>query len=167
MRYALIREMDVSNGLGIGVSIFVQGCPIHCPGCFNSDIWDFDGGHDFDEELMDELYESINKPYISRLSVLGGEPLASRNIDDVATLISWVKTTFPDKKIWLYTGYELAYENFFEHYFDLLNMCDYVVDGRYIQEQRDVSLAFRGSRNQRVIDVKATLRNKGIITLEV
>lgn len=173
MRYALIREMDISNGKGIGVSLFVQGCHIHCKGCFNQETWDFDGGKEWNEEVKNKFFKLIDKPFIVRISLLGGEPLAYENLPDVYDLIKEIKTKFPDKDIWLYTGYKLEINNFdtsvdvcwdnglLKNY--IVAMCDVVVDSPYIESQRDTTLAFRGSENQRLIDVKKTIEQEQIV----
>lgn len=174
MRYALIREMDISNGSGIGVSLFTQGCHFHCKGCFNQETWDFNSGKEWNDEIKDKFLKLIDRPFIKRISFLGGEPLAYENLPDMYNLIKEVKEKFPDKDIWLYTGYtweqifpkastcdfviEKAYRE------GIVELCDVIVDGQYIEEQRDITLAFRGSSNQRIIDVKKTLE-KGEIVL--
>ena len=157
MRYALIREMDISNGEGIGVSLFVQGCHFHCKGCFNQETWDFNGGKEWTEEIENKFFELVNRPYVRRISILGGEPLADENVDGVLNLILKLKQKYPFKKIWLYTGY--TYEAIKEKEYDsgahlsrgiILDTVDVLVDGTYIKEQRDITLSFRGSRNQRI-----------------
>lgn len=163
MRYALIRKMDISNGPGIGISLFVQGCHFHCKGCFNSIAWDFNGGKKWDIEAKQKFFELASKPYIKRISILGGEPLATENVEDVYELLMEIKDKFPNKVIWLYTG------NNFEDIVDdhvyrkVLEQCDVIVDGRYVEESKDISLPWCGSTNQRVIDVRATLKQNKII----
>ena len=169
MRYALIREMDISNGEGIGVSLFVQGCRTHCKGCFNRETWDFSGGKEWNHEIENKFFELIDRPFIKRVSFLGGEPLAKENVCEIYYLCEKIKNKFPEKNIWLYTGYQLSINNFKPSYLDLVvlnevvKLCDVVVDGPYIEEQRDLTLAFRGSRNQRLIDVKETLKQNQIV----
>ena len=164
MRYASIRKMDISNGPGVGVSLFVQGCDINCPGCFNKETWDFNGGKEWDEETEEIFLSLADRPQIKRISILGGEPLAKRNVEDVLLLVKKIKKRFPQKALWLFTGYN--FEDFFfqEESSPLLNVrkeilknCDVVVDGEFIQELKDISLVFRGSANQRVIDVKKSI----------
>lgn len=167
MRYSQIIPFDVCNGKGIGLSLFVQGCKFHCKGCFNSETWNFDGGKEWNEEIKNKFFELINRPYIKRVSILGGEPLADENISEIYNLISEIKERFPDKDIWLYTGYEwdeMIMESNKRHY--IISECDIVVDGRYIEEQRDITLPFRGSKNQRVIDVKKSLEKNEIVLYE-
>lgn len=155
MRYAQITPFEVCNGKGAGVSLFVQGCRFHCKGCFNSDAWDFDGGKEWTNEVEDKFFDLIDKPYIKRISILGGEPLAEENLTRLYYLISSIKETYPNKKIWLYTGYtleELNKENIYRN--DdrqlILKKCDVLVDGRFIESLRDITLQFRGSSNQNI-----------------
>ena len=105
MRYSKIREMDVSNGEGLGVSLFVQGCHFHCRGCFNPETWDFSGGKEWTNEIKNKFLELAGRSYINRISILGGEPLCDENVTDVLLLIKELKTKYPNKNIWLYTGY--------------------------------------------------------------
>lgn len=173
MKYAQITPFEVCNGKGAGVSLFVQGCHFHCNGCFNSDAWDFDGGKEWNEEVKEQLFKLIDKSYIKRISILGGEPLASQNVSEVYKLIVDLRTKFPDKKIWLYTGYtwdSLFYkdDNLKEICDDqtrrsVLIGCDVVVDGRYIEAARDITLKFAGSSNQRVIDVQKSIKEEKVV----
>lgn len=107
MRYASMRNLDISNGEGVGVSLFVQGCPFHCKNCFNSETWDFNGGKEWTEEIIEKFIKLIDRPYIKRVSFLGGECLAEQNLDEVLSLVKEINRRFPDKIIWLYTGYIL------------------------------------------------------------
>lgn len=179
MRYAQIRSMDISNGEGVGVSLFVQGCPFHCKNCFNSETWDFNGGKEWTEETKNKFMELIDRPYIRRVSILGGEPLHENNLSEVLSLVKEIREKFPDKTIWLYTGYSIEdIVNFntkpysvVQQYFDIDNFIrnailiyvDVLVDGEYIDEQKDPTLKFRGSKNQKVIDVKETLKQEKVI----
>ena len=196
MKYASIRKLDISNGEGVGVALFVQGCPFnpHCYNCFNPDTWDFNGGKEWTPEIKDKFLELINRPYIKRVSILGGEPLADENLDDVFDLISEIKRRFSDTKtIWLYTGYTLklsklnyidptdnyktkqdynfytteSSKNIVSNFLrsEVIEKVDTVVDGRYIDSQRDISLKWRGSSNQRVISVQESLKQGKVITL--
>lgn len=171
MRYASIRSMDISNGEGVGVSLFVQGCHFHCKNCFNQDTWDFSGGKEWNREIEDEFMKLVNRPYIKRVSLLGGEPLADENVLDIMRLINRIKTECPDKKIWCYTGY--TWEQIFPIVNPYLNLtqaemtrqnavknCDILVDGRFVEEEKDLSLEFRGSKNQKIIDVKERITSK-------
>ena len=176
MRYSSMRNLDISNGEGVGVSLFVQGCPFHCFGCFNSDTWDFNGGKEWTEKTKDKFMKLINRPYIKRISFLGGECLAEQNLDEILSLIKQIRISFSEKTIWLYTGYSYSeifrgqssclsqegLNNFKRR--EIIKLCDVVVDGEYIDEQKDLSLRFRGSKNQRVIDVKQSLvQNKVVL----
>lgn len=177
MRYASIRELDISNGEGVGVALFVQGCPFnpHCFNCFNSETWDFNGGKEWTEETKNKFMKLIDRPYIKRVSFLGGECLSEQNLDEVLKLTQQIHNKFPDKIIWLYTGYtwdqimhpvitdDLHSTIIVEQRKDIVSLCDVLVDGQYIDEQKDLTLAFRGSRNQRVINVKETLKQNKIV----
>ncbi len=160
MKYANIKYYDISNGLGVRTSLFVSGCTHRCPGCFNEMTWDFNYGSDFTEETIQEILKSIEPEYISGLTLLGGEPMEPSNQRALLKLLKQFKQRFPGKDIWCYTGY--TYES------DLLNpqgrahcevtdeflsYVDILVDGEFIQEQYDISLKFRGSRNQRILQI--------------
>ena len=182
MRYASIRSLDISNGEGVGVSLFVQGCPFHCKNCFNSETWDFNGGKEWTEETKNKFIELINRPYIKRVSFLGGECLAEQNLDEILKLVQEIRISFPEKTIWLYTGYEWnqimnikvtqpffscqdlesKIQNVLKRQ-EIIKMCNVVVDGEYIDEQRDITLKWRGSSNQRVIDVEQSLAQNKIV----
>lgn len=196
MRYAQIRSMDISNGEGVGVSLFVQGCPFHCKNCFNSETWDFNGGKEWTEKTKNKFMELIDRPYIKRVSFLGGECLADQNLDGVLDLIKEIRIFFPEKSIWLYTGYHvfinypeshrqhkvilstrpnastnIIYDD--ELFFkkkeedrkrsEIISLCNVLVDGEYIDEQKDLTLAYRGSKNQRVIDINQTCTHNKIV----
>lgn len=182
MRYSSIRNLDISNGEGVGVSLFVQGCPFHCFNCFNSETWDFNGGKEWTEEIKDKFMKIIDRPYIKRVSFLGGECLAEQNLDGVLDLIKEIRISFPEKTIWLYTGYELnqimnikvtqpffscqdlesKIQNVLKRQ-EIIKMCDVVVDGEYIDEQKNLTLRWRGSKNQRVIDVQKSLAQNKVV----
>lgn len=175
MRFASMRNLDISNGEGVGVSLFVQGCDRHCFNCFNSDTWDFNGGKEWTEETKNKFIKLIDKPYINRISVLGGEPLAEQNLDEVLSLIKEIRISFPEKTIWLYTGYKFEdlingiYYPLDSEWEDkilrqsIVKLCDVLIDGEYIDEQRDITLKWRGSSNQRVIDVKQSLTQDKVV----
>lgn len=177
MRFAQIRSMDISNGEGVGVSLFVQGCDRHCFNCFNSETWDFNGGKEWTEETREQFIKLVDRPYIKRISILGGEPLAKQNIDEVLSLVKEIRISYPQKSIWLYTGYyiediinfninSVSQQNFDRDNFvrnNILTCIDVLVDGEYIDEQRDISFAYRGSKNQRVIDVQESLTQRKIV----
>ena len=175
MRYASIRELDISNGEGVGVALFVQGCHFHCYNCFNTETWDFNGGKEWTEKTKNKFMELIDRPYIKRVSFLGGEPLAERNLDEVLSLIKEIRISFPEKTIWLYTGY--SYSEIFQGQSsclsqeglnnfkrrEIIKLCDVVVDGKYIDEQKDITKKWAGSKNQRVIDVKQSLTQNKVV----
>lgn len=162
MRYNLIRKMDISNGPGVRVSIFMQGCAFHCKGCFNPDTWDFKGGKEFTDEVIDRLLIDADKDYIKGLSILGGEPLHPSNIDGTLHLAKRFKEKFKDKDIWVWSGF-LFEDKKNEEVFKYI---DVLVDGQFKEELKDPRLAWKGSSNQRVIDVKKSLKNKKIVLYE-
>lgn len=182
MRYAQIRSIDISNGEGVGVSLFVQGCPIHCKNCFNSETWDFSGGKEWTEKTKNKFMELIDRPYIKRVSFLGGECLAEQNLDEVLNLTQQIRISYPEKTIWLYTGFEwnslmskICQPTFLDKDFEriieihkkrkeIISNVDVLVDGEYIDEQKDLTLKWCGSRNQHVIDVKQSIaQNKMVL----
>lgn len=150
MRYASIRNLDVSNGKEIGVSLFVQGCPFRCYNCFNSETWDFNGGKEWAIEVENEFIKLANRPYIQRVSILGGEPLTESNLPTIQNLINKIRLLLPEKTIWLYTGYTLQECLNHPQRADIINKCDIIVDGRYVDELKDITLKWRGSSNQRI-----------------
>lgn len=152
MRYAQIRKKDISNGPGIRVSIFVQGCHFHCKNCFNRDTWDFDGGELFTLDDLNRLLEYATNEHVCGLSVLGGEPLNEKNVDGVLDICKAFKEKFNDKTIWLWTGYK--YEMLNDNQRRVLDYLDVLVDGQFVDELKDFRLKYRGSSNQRVIDIK-------------
>ena len=165
MKYAQIREMDVTNGNGIGVTLFTQGCPYHCKNCFNPETWDFNKGTEWTKETEDKIIDLLKPDYIKRLTILGGEPLIERNREPLNKLLKRVKELYKNKKIWLYTGAE--FEKIKDEYIDVLKYVDIVVDGKYIDELRDIKLKFRGSSNQRIIDVQKSLKQNNTILYKI
>lgn len=166
MRYSQIKNNDIVNGKGIMMSLWTQGCPHHCKGCFNPETWGFDGGMEFTEEQENYILNNINAFNISRdLSILGGEPLCPQNVDGVIALCKKFKEVYPEKKIYIWTGYTL--EEFNETQKEVLKYIDVLVDGQFKIDLKNLSLKLRGSSNQRVIDVKNTIANKKIITFVV
>lgn len=176
MRYAQIRSMDISNGEGIGIALFVQGCHFHCHGCFNPDTWDFNSGKEWTQETEDKFIELANKPYIKRVSILGGEPLAEENLDGLLELVNKIRILYPPKLIWLYTGYtwetimnyiSVGIDQYIDNLYikrkNIIKQCNVLVDGRYMDSLKDITLKWRGSSNQRVIDVQGSLKKGEII----
>lgn len=172
MNYLQIEKTSIGNGPGVRVVLWVSGCTLHCKGCQNPESWDFNAGKLFDEVAKQELFDALNKPYIKGITFSGGNPIERKNIGWIYDLIKEIKIKFPDKDIWLYTGWKLTINDFKPFYLDMTmtneiyQMCDVVVDGPYIEEQRDITLKFRGSQNQRLIDVKETLKQGKIITIQ-
>ena len=177
MRYALIRRMDISNGDGVGISLFVQGCHFHCKGCFNQETWDFEGGKAWTPEIEETFLSLAGEEYVSRISFLGGEPLAPENVSTVLHLALQLKKRWPEKKIWVFTGYTfesilktpdpLAPKRQDIDRVALLGLIDVLADGSFVLEQQDVNhktVKWVGSTNQRVIDVPKTLET-GRLTL--
>ena len=161
MKFIKIKDNDIANGVGVTMSLWTQGCPHHCKGCFNIETWDFNKGKEFTESDLKYIFDNINKNNIDRdLSILGGEPLCPQNLEGVINLCKEFKSVYPNKKIYLWTGYTL--EEFNEIQKSILNHIDVSVDGKFIEEKRNLSLKFRGSTNQRVINVKETLKNNKI-----
>lgn len=161
MKFIKIKDNDIANGVGVTMSLWTQGCPHHCKGCFNIETWDFNKGKEFTESDLKYIFDNINKNNIDRdLSILGGEPLCPQNLEGVINLCKEFKSVYPNKKIYLWTGYTL--EEFNEIQKSILNHIDVIVDGKFIEEKRNLSLKFRGSTNQRVINVKETLKNNKI-----
>lgn len=155
--------MDISNGEGIGIALFVQGCPFHCKGCFNPETWDFNGGKEWTEEIEQEFISLAGQPHIKRISILGGEPMCEKNYSCVLTIVSKLKEIYPQKQIWLYTGYVLMWPDKQDGISPILDYCDVIVDGQFDADKRDMRLKFRGSSNQRVIDVKESLKQNKIV----
>ena len=166
MRFSKIKDNDIANGLGVTMSFWTQGCPHHCKGCFNKETWDFNGGKEFTSSDLKYIIENIDKNNIKRnLSILGGEPLCSQNVDGVINLCKEFMKSYPDKLIYLWTGYTI--ENFNEVQKEVLNYIDVLVDGKFEEEHKNLSIMLRGSSNQRVIDVKQSLLSKNIALHEV
>lgn len=162
MKYNSIDECEAINGEGFGVSLYTQGCPYHCPGCFNPETWDFGKGHTWTQETEDYIIELLKPNYIKRLTILGGEPLIERNIEPLTALLIRVKELYPNKKVWLYTGGEFEFESI--RCDNLIEHTDIVVDGQFKKELKDITLKWKGSLNQRVIDTQKSL-SKGEVTL--
>lgn len=182
MRYAQIRELDISNGEGVGVALFVQGCRFACKNCFNPDTWDFNGGKEWTQETEDKLIELASRPYIKRLSILGGEPLVDENLDGVLHLVNRFRLSFPNKSIWLYSGYTWEecqpfnedgllkpdqfapnLQKILQKRYEVISMCNVMVDGKYIDSQRNQSKKWAGSDNQKVINIQQSIQKGEVI----
>ena len=160
MNYADMKRVDVANGPGVRVSLFVSGCTHHCKECFNPETWDFGFGSHFGQEQVEELLTLLDKPYIRGLSLLGGEPFEPQNQAAVLELVRTVRERLPGKDIWCYTGYlfeDLMAGRVGEYSRELLGELDILVDGPFVLEKKDLGLRFRGSSNQRILDVPASL----------
>lgn len=155
--------MDISNGERIGISLFVQGCHFHCKNCFNQSTWDFNSGKEWTEDSKKTFLKLAKKPRIKRISILGGETLAEENLQDVLDLVNEIRLSMPEKTIWLYSGYTWEETRLNELRQQIIKQCNIMVDGRFIDTLKDLSLKWRGSSNQRVIDVQETLTQDRVI----
>lgn len=172
VNYADIKQYDVANGLGVRVSIFVSGCTHHCKNCFNQETWDFDYGNPFTRTEIDQILEYLRPDYVAGLSVLGGEPFEPVNQEGLLPLLRAVKEAYPQKDIWCYTGYlfdkqilgEMCPQSDITK--EMLSYIDILVDGRFIEEKKNLKIRFRGSENQRIIDVKKSLESGEVIHWE-
>ena len=162
MRYNKIRKMDISNGPGVRVSIFMQGCTFNCEGCFNKETHDFKGGKEFSDNTIDKVLELASKDYIVGLSILGGEPLHSKNIEGTTKLVKSFKEKYPNKDIWVWTGFN--FEDIKDY--EVFKFIDTLVDGKFDIKLSSPLLKYKGSSNQRVIDIKETLKNKKVVLRE-
>ena len=165
MNYAAIKKTDIANGPGVRVSLFVSGCRRHCKGCFNSETWDFNYGNLFGKSTMNEILEALDKEYIEGFSILGGEPFENENKDTVYNVIRTVKEKFPQKTIWCYSGF--CFEELAESSRNILELIDVLVDGPFVEEKKNLRLKFRGSENQRIIDVKKSLEKGETVEFEI
>ena len=169
MNYGEIKKCDIANGEGVRVALFVSGCRHHCKGCFNSMTWDFNYGKKFTEETEEEILEALKPNYIDGLSLLGGEPFEPENQEVLVKLLRKVKERYPEKNIWCYSGYlfdeELQKESRArcEYTDEMLSMIDVLVDGRFEEDKKNITLLFRGSENQRLIDVKKSLEEGQVV----
>ena len=170
MNYGEIKTTDIANGIGVRTSLFVSGCTHHCKGCFNPDTWDYNYGRTFTKEVEDEIIESLKPAYVSGLTILGGEPMEVANQRALRPFLQRVRTLLPNKTIWIYSGY--LYEELTDkdnkrcHGDDtevILSLIDVLVDGEFMLDLKDITLKFRGSSNQRIIDVKKTLETGKIV----
>ena len=171
MHYGELKKCDIANGIGVRVTLFVSGCTNHCPDCFQPQTWDFDYGRAFTDETKAEIFAELDKPFVNGLTVLGGEPFEPRNQRELLPLLREVKAKYPGKTIWCFTGFRLDDELLTDGSYprceatDAMLACiDVLVDGRFMKELKDISLQFRGSRNQRVIDMNRT-RETGTVCI--
>lgn len=163
MYVAEIKKFDIANGLGVRVSVFVSGCRHRCPGCFNEIAWEFDYGKEYTADIENEIIDALRPDYIEGLSLLGGEPFEPENQPALLGLLRRVRKELPAKNVWVYSGFtleELLGESRArtENTDEMLSLIDVLVDGRFIYAEKDITLRFRGSRNQRILDVPATLK---------
>ena len=161
MYYGKIKKCDIANGEGIRVSLFVSGCRNRCKGCFQPETWDFNYGNLFTEITAEEIFSAVDNPSVRGLSILGGEPMEPENQREILPFLREFKARFPDKTVWIYTGNlyeELTGESrvYTEYTDEILSLCDILVDGRFVEEEKSLGLRFRGSKNQRVIDMNET-----------
>ena len=163
MNYIKVTKNDIANGIGVGCVLWVSGCDIHCKNCHNQSTWDFNSGQLFTEDTMQEILLTLTKSYISRFTISGGHPLDPHNASKILEIVKRVRMVFPDKDIWIYSGYEWEDIIKNETLREIMRYTDVLVDGAYVDELRDISLAFRGSSNQRIIDVKKTLNSNEVI----
>lgn len=172
MNYADIKQYDVANGPGVRVSIFVSGCTHHCKNCFNEETWDFNYGKPFTSSEIDLVLKYLKPDYVAGLSVLGGEPFEPSNQEGLLPLLQAVRENYPEKNVWCYSGYlfdkqivgEMCVESDVTR--QMLSCIDILVDGRFVEEKKNLKLRFRGSENQRIIDVKKSLEQGGVVHWE-
>lgn len=173
MKYAAIKKCDVANGPGVRVSVFVSGCNHHCKGCFNEKAWDFNYGKDFSDETIEGIINDLDKEYVTGLTLLGGEPLERENQKGLVKLVRRVKEKLPEKTIWCYTGFDYEKDvmgrmyNQWPETKELIDTIDVLVDGKFDIEKRNLNLQFRGSENQRLIDVKKSRKENKIVWTEI
>lgn len=168
MHYCNIKKYDIADGIGVRVSLFVSGCTHHCPGCFQPETWDFEYGEEFTNDTEKEILDALSPDYIDGLTLLGGEPMEPQNQEALLPLLKKVKDIYPNKTVWVYSGYtidELLSDSRARCAVtdEFLSLVDVLVDGEFVLEKKNISLKFRGSSNQRVIDVKRTLENGNVV----
>ncbi|MBQ4630890.1 MAG: anaerobic ribonucleoside-triphosphate reductase activating protein [Clostridia bacterium] len=172
MNYGAIKETDIANGVGVRVSLFVSGCTHHCKNCFNPETWDFNYGEVFDEAVQTKMINLLSPSFINGLSLLGGEPLEAQNQRALLPFVKKVKEKYPQKDIWCYSGYTfetdiLSGKAHCEVTDELLAYIDVLVDGEFVEEKKNIMLKFRGSENQRIIDVQKSLEMKKTVLKEL
>ena len=165
MNYSKFRKYDISNGVGVRCSLFVSGCTHHCKGCFNKETWDFDYGEHFTTDVKNMIINHLKQPQVDGISILGGEPFD--NAYGLIPLLSEIALTIPDKDVWIYSGY--TYEQLTKRHdtMRLLSLCDVLVDGKFVEELKDITLKFRGSTNQRIINIHDSLFHGEIVEVEL
>ncbi len=169
MNYATIKKFDIANGPGVRVSLFVSGCRHHCKNCFNKEAWDFNYGKPLTDEVEKEILDACNHDHITGLSLLGGEPFEKENRAGLITLVKKFREKYPEKTVWCYTGYLLDEELLKmgeSDTMELLSLIDVLVDGRFVEKLKNLALLFRGSSNQRIIDVPKTLEKGDVVLLD-
>ncbi|MGN0463903.1 MAG: anaerobic ribonucleoside-triphosphate reductase activating protein [Acutalibacteraceae bacterium] len=173
MHYGEIKNCDIANGTGVRVSLFVSGCTNRCKNCFQPQTWDFNYGEEFTSETQEKIIEMLGKSYINGLTVLGGEPFEPENQRALLPFIKEVRKRLPEKTVWIYSGFtfeELTTDGSHPHCEvtnELLGLIDILVDGRFVEEEKDISLKFRGSRNQRILDAAKSLRTGKAVTADI
>ena len=173
MYYGNIKKNDIANGKGVRVTLFVSGCTNHCKNCFQPETWNFDYGKPYTKETEDEVIDALKPSHISGLTLLGGEPFEPENQRELVKLLRRVREELPEKNIWSFTGFVLDQDlldggrKHCEVTDEMLSLLDVLVDGPFKEEEKDITLAFRGSRNQRLIDMKKSLKEQEVIELEV
>ena len=171
MHFASIKNFDVANGIGIRVSLFVSGCNHHCKGCFNEEAWDFNYGKEFSEEEINKIIDMLKPSFIKGLTLLGGEPMELVNQEGILPLVKKVKETYPDKTIWCYSGFTfdqiMTMTTKWDTTKELIKYFDVLVDGKFEIEKKDLSIKFRGSSNQRIIDMKESLKENKVVLLNI
>ena len=164
MKYSTIKALDIANGPGIRVSLWVSGCRNRCKGCFNPETWDFDYGQEFTGKTLMELMDMLRNPHIKGLSILGGDPFEDENIKTVTDICKIMKANMPDKDIWVWTGYDFIEDGLIKY--PIMQYIDVLVDGRFEEDKKDLRLHYRGSWNQRVINVSESIINNCSMRLE-
>ncbi len=169
MNYGAIKKTDIANGVGVRVTLFVSGCRNHCPGCFQPETWDFTYGKHFNEESMQEILKAMEPSYITGFTMLGGEPFEPENQPKVCQILTRIRQMYPEKSLWSYTGYTLDKDlvpggsKYTEETDKILALLDVLVDGRFEEDKKDITLLFRGSANQRIIDMPRTIKEGHVV----
>ena len=173
MNFATIKPVDIANGEGVRVSIFVSGCRHACKNCFNQEAWSFSYGQEYTSKIEQQVLNALAPEHVSGLTLLGGEPFEPENQKDLLSLVKKVKEKYPNKNIWCFTGFLFDYELLgnsrakTQYTIPLLQNIDVLVDGRFVEELKDISLKFRGSKNQRIIDVQSSLKNNSVVLYDL